>query len=155
MRRRPPSAASFATSAAFDTAVRCSATTSVTEKTALQLGLVPAREGLAGVRGFELRDGDDMFVAGFVRERRPVEASELVVEHAGEAVVQDPGAHLERLVDREPGPLGLRFERHGGRPAWPSSGRFEPRLVDLELVGIEHDLVDGVDHLDGDALVRR
>ena len=118
----------------------------------LEVGLVPAREGLAGVRGLELGDRDDMFVAGFVRESRPVEASELVVEHTGEAIVQDPGAHLERLVDREPGPLGLRFERHRGRPAWPSSGRFEPRVVDLELGGIEDDLVNGVDHLDGDPL---
>ncbi len=54
----------------------------------LQVGLVPAGERAASARRLELRDRDDLVVAGFVLERRSVEAAQLVVEHTAEADVQ-------------------------------------------------------------------
>ena len=50
----------------------------------LEVGLVPAREGPAGVGGLELGGGDDPLDAVVVGEGRAVEAAELVVEHAPE-----------------------------------------------------------------------
>ena len=47
----------------FETAIRPSSTTSVTAKTALQVGLVPAREGAPGVGGLELGGRDDVLLA--------------------------------------------------------------------------------------------
>jgi hypothetical protein len=44
-----------------------------------EVGLVPAREGSAGVGCFELGRGDDVFGAVFGGERGPVEAAQLVV----------------------------------------------------------------------------
>ena len=50
----------------------------------LEVGLVPAREGPAGIGGLELGGGDDLLDAVVVGEGGPVEAAELVVEQAPE-----------------------------------------------------------------------
>ena len=121
----------------------------------LEVGLVPAREGPAGVGGLELRGGDDALVAVVVGEGRPVEPPELVVQLAPE-----PERH-HRIARRQ-----RRRERRGWPARWPRRGRRwrrgatvpdrDPRLVDLELDGVEHHLGGGLGHLHVDVdLARR
>ena len=71
----------------------------------LEVGLVPAREGPAGVGGLELGGGDDVLDAVVVGEGAAVEAPQLVVEDAGEREVQCGRPGRQRLSEGEGGPL--------------------------------------------------
>ena len=107
----------------------------------LEVGLVPAREGPAGVGGLELGGGDDLLDAVGVGERRPVEAVELVVEDAGELGVEDRRARGQRGLQRDRQALGVGVgdDRVGVDPG--AAGVDDPGLGDLELDGVEHQLV--------------
>ena len=71
----------------------------------LQLGLVPARKGPAGVGGLHLGGGDDVLDTGVVGEGRAVEAVQLVVEDAGERQVQGGRPGPEGLGEGQGDPL--------------------------------------------------
>ena len=115
----------------------------------LQIGLVPARERAASARRLELRDRDDLVVAGFVLERRSVEAAQLVVEHTAEADVQHRGTGLRSAVEREGDPLVRRVERDR-RAVAAAVGVDQPRLIDLEVDRVDNDVSRGVGNVDLD-----
>ena len=73
-----------------------------------------------------------------------VEADEPVVERTAKPRVQDPLAGLGHAVQGQVGSLGGLVERDRRAAAF-AVGPLEPRLVDLEPVRIEHDLLDWLD----------
>ena len=105
------------------------------------------------MRGLELGDGDLVVFAGVVSEGRLVEPGELVVERAAEPRAQHPGTGIELFVERQMGALGLRLERDGEVAPRSATRGLDPRFVDVEVVGVEHDLVDRFDHFHRDALL--
>ena len=82
--RHLPSAGAAADPAPFERAARSASTTRRDREDGLVAGLVPAREGAAGIGRLELGGGDDLVDAVVVGEGAAVEAVELVVEDAGE-----------------------------------------------------------------------
>ena len=119
----------------------------------LELGLVPAGEGPAGVRGLELGDGDDVIDPVVGREGAAVEAVQVVVEDAGEAEVQP--------VARAGGQQGVEFDRRPLRrlveldpPLEDGPVRcLEASGLDGQLGGVADQRSDRLDHLEGDDLL--
>ncbi len=73
----------------------------------------------------------------------------MVVEDAAEAGVQHRGTRLREPVEREQ--HALRVGVDGDSHAVRRAGRVdEPRLVDVELGGVQPDLVRGVGDIDLD-----
>ena len=110
----------------------------------LEVGLVEARERPPAVGDLHLGGGDDPLGAVVGRVGAAVPAAQLVVERAGEVDGDERGADLLGAVDRQP--LGRLVERE--RPGLAVDG--DP--ADVELGGVEHDLLDDVvdGHVDVD-----
>jgi hypothetical protein len=113
----------------------------VTAKTALRSG--SSQHGKARRASVRL--------TGVVDVDRSVEARELVVELAAEPDVHVGVARLERLARHEGHALSLTVELDGALET-PAGDR-HPRLVDLEVLGVEHHAIDGLDDLDGHRLL--
>ena len=114
----------------------------------LERRLVPARERLAGVGGLHLGRGDRPVLAVVVGEGRPVEAHQLVVQHARELDLDHGVADGEGLGQPEGDPFGVVVGRRGGVVA-RATGDHRGR-GDGELEPVHHDLGHRVDDLDGD-----
>jgi hypothetical protein len=114
----------------------------------LEVGLVPAREGEAGVRRLHLGGADDPLDAVVVGEGAPVEPLELVVEDPPERQVDRrlPGGQLAGQGERE------ALAREGDLGLDAALRPLDPRLVDGQVGGVEHHRGGRFEHLDGDVL---
>ena len=115
----------------------------------LEVGFVPAWEGAPGIGRLELRGGDRVDVAVVVGVGGTVEAVELIVELAAERQVQRPGAWIGGIGKAERGTLQLLVEGDAAHFDPGSGGVGEPPVVDLEVQGVDDDLVDALVDLDG------
>jgi len=118
----------------------------------LMRGLIPARERAPGVGGLELCGRHGAFRAIRARVLTAIEATQLIVQHAGEA---------ERYLHR-PRRQGLtECERHRFGLGVPTDLRSRDGVsrmqqvsgLDVELGRVEHDLGGGLAHLDLDRLL--
>jgi hypothetical protein len=117
----------------------------------LEVGLVPAGEGSAGVGRLELGGGDHLLDAVDVGEGGSVEAPQAVGEHAGELDLE--GSDAGRSGDGQPEHRPLHRLVVVDRGGDLSAAGVEHCPVDLELGGVEDDLLDRLGDLDIDALV--
>ena len=111
----------------------------------LEVGLVPAREGAAGVGGLELGGGDDLLGPALVLERGPVEAPELVVQDPRERAAELPSAGRQGLGDAQVGPLPFLVIADLGVD--PGVAAHESSLIDPQFGGVEHHPVGRLDHI--------
>ncbi len=110
----------------------------------LEVGLVPARERPPAVGGLHLGGGDHVLGAAVVLERAAVEAAQLVVQRARERHHERHGARLQPAdrADHQALGVGLEVPLH--------VAAVDAHLGDVEIDGVQHQLVDGLDDLDGD-----
>ena len=131
------------TSAALDSAVRSSSTTSVIAKTALISGSSQHGKARRASVASNWVVAMTWLVAVVVGEGGAVEAVQLVVEDAAEAGVQRGLARPASVAARARVARSVRLVV--GRRSASSAGavgRLDPGLVDLELDGVEHDLAE-------------
>ena len=116
------------------------------------VGLVPAGEGPPGVGRFELGRGDDVLHAFLVPKRAPVEAAQLVVQHAGELALEDTRSWRNLVRRREGDPLPLVVEGDVEIERLRSVRQSQPGGRDLELHGVADDRAGRTDYLELDPL---
>ena len=109
----------------------------------LQVRLVPAGEHAAGVGGLALRSGDHVLGAVFVPVDRPIQTAQLVVDDSGVGDAEGVGAggHGVLQHQRGSGVLVVVGDPGDRRLAVLST---EGRRLDVDLGGVEDDLIDGL-----------
>ncbi len=122
-------------------------------KRRLEIRFVPAGEGPAGVGRLELGGGQGVLGAGVVREDRPVEAPQLIVQDPAEVGVQPPRSGLDRLGRPEDDALGRLIELGSQGDALSGLPVHQLGSTDLELGAVDDDGVRRLEdvHVDGNA----